>query len=198
MTDICFLDTETLGLHPDAPVWEFAAIRRFSDSDSISGWDSVRYGPHGAETYAHFTIQHDPAHWLDGVADQFVADYRARYRWATAWGECLAAAEIHRITAGAQIVACNPVFDEPRLAKLLRRNGIEPEWHYHPDDISSIVKGYLAARGELPDPPHKSEVLSTAVGVLPAAFERHTAMGDVLWTRAQWDAVMTNQTGDQH
>ena len=28
-------------------------------------------------------------------------------------------------------------------------------------------------------------------GIDAAGFDRHTAMGDVLWTKAQWD-VMTN------
>ncbi|MGC7247264.1 hypothetical protein [Mycobacteroides abscessus] len=31
MSDIVFMDTETLGLDPLAPVWEFAAIRRYEN-----------------------------------------------------------------------------------------------------------------------------------------------------------------------
>ena len=39
-------------------------------------------------------------------------------------------------------------------------------------------------------PPWSSDGLSSAVGVDPEQFERHTAMGDVRWVMAQWDAVM--------
>lgn len=28
--DLAFLDTECLGLDPEAPIWEFAAVRRFA------------------------------------------------------------------------------------------------------------------------------------------------------------------------
>lgn len=52
MTDIVFLDTETLGLDPDAPVWEFAAVRR---PDAY---------PLRSVAVEHFTIQHDPASYL--------------------------------------------------------------------------------------------------------------------------------------
>jgi hypothetical protein len=179
VTGICFLDTETLGIHPDAPIWEFAAITRPSLSRSSQG-----------ERRMLITIEHDPGDWLDTLPAQFVADYHARYD-ASAWRERDAAQAIHDITKGAHIVACNPVFDDPRLANLLRRNGLEPAWHYHPDDISSMAKGYLAARGELPKPPWKSDQLSLALGVDPADYARHTAMGDALWCKAQYDAVMT-------
>jgi hypothetical protein len=72
----------------------------------------------------------------------------------------------------------------------LRPARIPDPWHYHLIDVENLVAGYLAARGELIPPPWKSDQLSAAVGVDPNDFGRHTAMGDVLWTRAQWDAVM--------
>lgn len=43
MTDIVFLDTETLGLDHDAPVWEFAAIRRQASGTETSVKSTVRY-----------------------------------------------------------------------------------------------------------------------------------------------------------
>lgn len=197
MTDIVFLDTETLGLDPDAPVWEFAAVRRL---------DPV------GEVELHFTIQHDPARWLDGFPEEFLADYLARYDPAEAWGEVAAVGAIHAITKGAHIIGAVPSFDAERLAKLLRRNGIEPEWHYHLIDVENVVVGYLHGvaaraidearmRGEEPDlalvnrhlsPPWKSDQLSAAVGVNPDDYARHTAMGDVRWSMAQWDAVIGN------
>jgi hypothetical protein len=210
MSDIVFLDTETLGLDPDAPVWEFAAVRRFADPESAGHFGSLKYGPHGAEADVCFTIQHDPKGWVDGFPAEFAADYHARYDETTAWCERAAAHEIDAFTRGAHIIGAVPSFDTERLAKLLRRNGMEPSWHYHLIDVENIVVGWLhgvAARaidearewGEEPDPallerrldpPWKSEQLSRAIGIDPDDYARHTAMGDVLWTKAQWDTVI--------
>lgn len=178
MTDIAFVDTETLGLHPNAPIWEFAAIRR---SPNPVGW---------TEDTLHFFIQHEPEPWIDTLHEQFAADYRGRYDETVAFCPSSAARAITSFLADTNVVICNPAFDDPRLAALLRRNGFEPSWHYHPDDISSLAKGYLAARGELSAPPWKSEQLSIALGVNPADYDRHTAMGDTQWVRAQWDTIM--------
>lgn len=176
--DIVFLDTETLGLHPDAPVWEFAAIRR-------PGGDPPR-----TEMTEHFTIRHDPGFWYETLPEAFRADYQKRYDRSRAYYEEAAAHAIHTITRGAKIIACNPGFDLERLWKLLRRNDIEPEWHYHPLDITSLAIGYDAGRGQHITAPWRSEQSAEAIGVATDDFARHTAMGDVLWTRAQWDAVM--------
>lgn len=68
--------------------------------------------------------------------------------------------------------------------------GIEPEWHYHPWDIASVALGYACGRdGSPPSLPWKSDQLSQEIGVNPAEFARHTAMGDVRWTLAQWDLI---------
>jgi hypothetical protein len=177
MSDIVFMDTETLGLDPNAPVWEFASIRRFED---------------GSEASTEFLINHDVAHWLDDFPTEFRADYDTRYDASKAISELAAARKIRTATDGAHIIGAVPSFDTERLAKLLRRNGLEPAWHYHLVDVENVVVGYLAAKGELLTPPWKSDQLSAAVGVDAGAFERHTAMGDVRWTMAQWDAVMSS------
>jgi DNA polymerase III epsilon subunit-like protein len=179
-TDITFVDTETLGLHPDAPIWEFAAIRR-SDNK---------------ETAEHFFIQHDNTGWLDDYAEPFLRDYVNRFEPRNALPPFTAAQRIHAITEGAHIVGAVPNFDTERLAKLLRENTFKPSWHYHLIDVENIVVGFLAGRGKLMKPPWDSEQLSRAVGVPPALFDRHTAMGDVLWVQAQWDAVMTTRKAE--
>lgn len=174
--DFVFLDTETLGLHPDAPIWEFAAIRRD--------------GTNGTEYTTAITIMHDPGDWLEDLADQFLDDYGNRYIAEEAWCERAAASAIDAATAGAIIIGCNPGFDIERLAKLLRRNGIEPSWHYHPIDSASVAIGYLSALGKLPyNNLWKSDVLSARIGVDPAKYDRHTALGDVWWIIAQIDRM---------
>ncbi|MBU8834153.1 3'-5' exonuclease [Mycolicibacterium goodii] len=179
MSTIVFLDTETLGLGTDAPVWEFAAIRR---------------GPDGINESVQFTIQHSPtvaAKLLPGMPEKFQIDYRARFDPAEAISEDSAAKIIDIYTADAIVVCCNPLFDLPRLTALMQRHHVEPRWHYHPIDSASVAMGFLAGRGLPPETSQwSSDKLSAALGVDAGDYLRHTAMGDVLWMVAQWDNIM--------
>lgn len=180
MTDIVFMDTETLGLDIDAPIWEFAAIRRSVET--------------GKESRLHLFIDHSPDSWIASpdFPAEFIADYKRRYRILDSCTRELAADLISSFLDGRpHIIGAVPNFDTERIShQLLRPARIPDPWHYHLIDVENLVAGYLAARGELIPPPWKSDQLSAAVGVDPEMFGRHTAMGDVLWTRAQWDAVM--------
>lgn len=116
---------------------------------------------------------------------------------------------------GAALVGAVPSFDERFLSKALRKGGGVPCWHYQPVDVETLAAGWLLGQAEVrqvPDPanrvgldderawleeveafrrlPWDSEALSRAVGVDPARFDRHTAMGDALWARAVWDVIM--------
>ncbi|OHU37321.1 hypothetical protein BKG79_17215 [Mycobacteroides chelonae] len=183
MSDIVFMDTETLGLDIDAPIWEFAAIRRNGET----GKDDARM---------HLFINHDPASWLSDLPEQFATDYRRRFTKARLLSRITPAENAADLisaflTGRPHIVGAVPSFDTQRISRqLLRPAGIPDPWHYHLIDVENVVAGYLAGRGELFTPPWKSDQLSAAVGVDPEMFDRHTAMGDVLWTRAQWDAVI--------
>lgn len=42
----------------------------------------------------------------------------------------------------------------------------------------------------MPDLPWDSDNLSRMVGVDPDRFDRHTAMGDALWTQAIYDRIV--------
>lgn len=183
MTDIVFMDTETLGLSLDSPIWEFAAIRRNAET----GHDDTRM---------HLFINHDPDRISPDLPESFVTDYRKRFRLAQE------ASRIHQPDSAARLIAAFltgrplivgavPDFDTTRIRhQLLEPRGIQDPWHYHLIDVENLVAGFLAGRGELVPPPWKSDQLSAAVGVDPESFDRHTAMGDVLWVRAQYDAVM--------
>jgi len=71
-------------------------------------------------------------------------------------------------------------------------------WHYHLIDVENLAVGYLFGRHpvtqalKVPDPvlalPWDSDRLSEQVGVTPPTDERHTAMGDVRWAMALYDA----------
>lgn len=201
--DIVILDVETLGLHPDAPIWEFAALRRYLD---------------GTEQRTLFQIEHDPGHWLDVMrkdgpkAEQFIRDYQDRYSRDDAITAFDAAVMINMLTKDAVIVGCNPSFDTERITKLMARWDMAPQWHYRPLCVTTMAAGHLhgAAEqaiadaiewGESPDPalttrslppPWSSDQLSRGIGVDPDDYKRHSAMGDVDWAAAQWD-VMTGQ-----
>lgn len=198
MSDIVFMDTETLGVHIDAPIWEFAAIRRRHLDDGSC-----------KEHELHIQIHHYAEPWLtgdDALPEQFQVDYRSRFAAGEAYGKSGAAEVIAGFLAGRpHIVGAVPNFDTERIAhQLLRPAHIPEPWHYHLIDIENVVAGFL--RGErktwgLPTEvddrlncltrlPWSSDSLSMAVGVDPKDFDRHTAMGDVLWVKAQWDAVM--------
>ncbi len=191
MADIVFMDTETLGLDLDSPIWEFAAIRRNGET--------------GEETALHLFIKNDPTGWLEQLPDEFAQDYTARYDHNQAVPTRGAAEHIAAFLADRpHIIGAVPDFDTTRIRhQLLRPNHIPDPWHYHLIDIENIVAGYLVGIGKqaVNDgvlqaidlgkalPPYNSNELSTAVDVDPEAFPRHTAMGDVEWVRAQWDNV---------
>lgn len=184
--DLVFLDCETLGLDPAAPIWEFAAVRREVDGDFV------------CNTKAELLIEHDPGRWLDDpeYPQWLIDDYEKRFDAERAVPEARAAEIIASyVDDGAVVLASNPGFDMERIALLLQRNGFEPGWHYHPIDVPTLVQGYLAALHRLPERPWKSDTLSAAVGVDPADYARHTALGDVLWTVAQYDVVMDTVGG---
>ncbi|ORA23427.1 hypothetical protein [Mycobacterium aquaticum] len=188
MGDIVFMDTETLGLDLDSPIWEFAAVRRDGET--------------GREYPLHLFVEHDPQPWLDTLPAEFAQDYAARYDHDRAVGINAAAGMITMFLEGRPtIIGAVPDFDTARIRhQMLRPNGIQDPWHYHLIDIENVIVGW--ARGiatpTWPEfwpmtmlPPYSSDELSAAVGVNPEDFDRHTAMGDVEWVRAQWDAVMS-------
>lgn len=186
MSDIVFLDTETLGVHIDAPIWELAAIRRnFAEDGSFK------------EHELHIFIHHYSLPWLtgpDALPEQFAADYRKRFKAGSAYGKSGAAEVIAGFLAGRpHIVGAVPNFDTERIShQLLRPAHIPDPWHYHLIDVENLAAGYLVGRGvdEFCRPPWDSNELSRTIGVDPGQYERHTAMGDVLWVRAQYDAMM--------
>lgn len=174
MTALCFVDCETSGLGPDDEIWEFAGRRR---------------EPDGTVEECHLFIFHDikkPQH----LPTSFFKDYRARLpRLQDTTPRHIAATIIQRFTLGAHLVGANPAFDAEKLGILLRAYDLEPHWHYHLIDIEALILGYLTGAGATVNPPWKSEDLSKKIGVDPANFERHTALGDVAWVEAQWDVV---------
>jgi hypothetical protein len=174
MTALVFLDTETTGLGHDAEIWEVAAIRREGDRDVAE--------------HHHF-VEHD----LDKAAklpEWFRADHGARYDPAAAIDRHTLATVLTNLMDGRpHVIGAVPNFDTERLAQILRNYDLLPGWHYHLIDIETYIAGYLRGKyGITAKLPWDSNLLSLAVGVPPSP-ERHTAMGDVRWIKATWDAI---------
>lgn len=190
---LVFLDTETTGLTLNDDIWEIAAIRR---------------EPDGTETELHIFVEHDRKK-CEQLPPSFREDHDARYRDHQAYTRNQAASAFLDIVRNGRphIVGAVPNFDTERLAWLLRgwSSDWQPTWHHHLIDVENLAVGYLARElalkiaGGDPDrhtiteaiaAPWDSDDLSRAVGIDPARFERHNAMGDVHWAMAIYDAVM--------
>lgn len=188
---ITFLDTETTGLSLDDDIWEFAAIRREDD---------------GTESVYHAFVEHSEKK-CHHLPDPFFTDHRNRFP-ADCSNRVLTQRELtHMISSAtreAHIVGAVPNFDTERMALVLRNDGLRlPEWHYHLIDVENLAVGFLAGRNVNAHPkpgllplPWDSNAISSAVGVDPERFARHTAMGDALWARAIYDVITSGLIRD--
>jgi hypothetical protein len=178
------MDTETTGLSLDDDIWEFAAIRREED---------------GTETEHHLFIEHSVKK-CHGLPESFFRDHISRWDTRVALGPEAAVGVIANLFDGKpHVVGAVPNFDTERIALLLSRYGIKPNWHYHLIDVENLAVGYLWGQQkaypvigrELRTPlPWNSDDLSRSCGVIPPTDERHTAMGDARWAKALYDAIV--------
>lgn len=178
---ICFIDTETTSLDRYArEVWEVAMLRREPDG-SETGYEAMVEGVDLSEA--------SPVSLKIG---RFYDRYNMGY--ATGGGGIVfpnrgydmpseVARRVELMTRGAHLVGAVPSFEDTSLAPLLKRHQLAPAWHYHLICIENVLAGWFGVV-----PPYSSDELSMRIGVDPADFQRHTAMGDVLWVKAQWDA----------
>ena len=104
--------------------------------------------------------------------------------------------EVAKLIAGAVLVGAVPDFDSRMFTAWLRSHKECNAAHYHLQDVETLVWGYLLglrAAGldvDMPPLPLKSDALSLALGIDPALFKRHKALGDCYWVRAQLDKVL--------
>jgi hypothetical protein len=200
---LCFLDTETTGVHPNRRPWEIAMILRddmgqrevsifvgdpdLSDADSF-GLKIGRF----YERHPQYRGGGNP------YSPHFGSD---RWEGLRLYPERRAAGIVESWTRGAHIVGAVPSFDTETLSALLRRNELIPAWHYHLIDVEALAVGYLAGQSSVSgvgvtDPragnlPWKSDDLSAMCGVEPPTEdERHTALGDARWAMRLYDKIM--------
>lgn len=192
---LCFIDTETTGVHPERQVWEIAMIRREDEGldqelQFYVDVDLDKADPFGLKI-GGFYDRHPQGRWLAGL------DKGTEYPWGNDQGTHLdkgtAARLVARLTHGAHLVGAVPNFDAEVLAAALRWQDLTPGWHYHLIDVEALAVGCLAGRYPRSTkhlPPWSSDELSRACGVEPPSDdERHTALGDARWARDLYDAI---------
>lgn len=179
-SSIVFLDTETLGLELNAPIWEIAAIR-------VDLWeDAGRFRGAVIQKYQRF-VRHDSQKGLHALPPEFQEDYFTRYSVREAGrsseiGRDLQLLFLPQRGQKPRLAGAVPDFDTARLI----HQGFAPEpphtlWHYHLIDVEAMMVGYLAAHHVAIVPPWSSDELSALVGVDPKDYTRHTAAEDVRW-----------------
>ena len=202
MSNVAFIDTETLGLDPDVnPVWEVGLIL-----------------PDGTERQWHVKVTDRDialAHPKALEISQFHERYgKERQPDEPEW---VARDLYDLLPKGTHLAGAVVSFDEERLRRLMWKHGYSPRWHYHLIDVEALAAGYLggqAAAGQeirgadnedeaevgrsylsIASPPWDSEELSKALGVEPDKFDRHTALGDARWAKAIYAAAIGPMVG---
>lgn len=193
---IVFLDLETTGLDPDRhEPWEIGLIARgHYANDREFLWrvmpDLTKADPNSLRIGRYY--ERTAGHLAPTLTAANLASPDAKPKWSLPRA---VAPILAGLLDGAHIVACNPSFDAAFLKRFLPEHGHAFTAHYHLIDVEALAVGYLNGDHDhvlnvgRPALPWDSDEISRAVGVDPEAFERHTALGDARWVRAQWDAI---------
>lgn len=198
MTPLCFVDTETTGVHPGRQPWEIALIRRDDTNPALEMSFFVEVDLSVADPFGlkvgRFHERHPMGRYLagHGVEEPEIYDEGDEY-----FSGREAALQVARYTHGAHLVGAVPNFDAEVFDELLRLNNLIPAWHYHLIDVEALAVGWLTAAARFERGPRvelglpwKSDDLSLAVGVEPTPDEeRHTALGDARWAMRLYDAI---------
>lgn len=189
---LVFLDVETTGLGPDDEIWEIAAVRRDWDGNVLTTTEMHAFVEHGPR------CAHLPEAFRDDHAQRFPSACSGRV--ISRRDACRELGQLFDISDRSSgdlpiVVGVNPGFDLEKITALIA--GQFPNWptlwHYTPVDARHLAVGRLKAAGWDAPAPWGSEDVSRALGINPDDFARHTAMGDVLWAMAIYDAA-TNTT----
>lgn len=194
---LAFVDCETTGVHPGRRPWEIAVIRREPDGGEHATLIQIAdIDLSEADLFGLRVGRFYERHWSYGGIEDDSTHYVSERHAATL---------VEQLTRGAHLVGAVPNFDAETFAAMLRRHRLVPAWHYHLIDVETLAVGYLNAtiRGYAPsDPlvvehsavlglPWRSDDLSRACGVEPPSEEdRHTALGDALWAKRWYDALI--------
>lgn len=180
---LCFLDTETDGLHPGRRAWEIAIIRREPDGEETT-WEAMldidlQTADASGLRVGRFYERHPYGRFISGRSR---INPRSVLQGWPLLEQREAAEQVARLTHGALIVGAVPNFDTETLTPLLHEHGLTPAWHYRLRCVQTLAAGYLRRDiGSLHD-------CAEALGITP--HDEHTALGDALTAQAIYDHVM--------
>ncbi len=184
--DIAFTDVETTGLDPDKHcLWEVAICHRFAHG--------------GAEKVVLYQVRPDLTNADPKALD--IGQYAKRFVVPDGFDAAridpqngsvipvplaIVQQSVHRMLARSVMMGSNPGFDAGFIKKLL--NGNTP-WHYRPVDIVTLAASRLGMFNQ-DAMPWSSEQVSRALNVDPNNYHRHSSLGDALWVRDMYDALI--------
>jgi DNA polymerase III epsilon subunit-like protein len=179
MSELVFLDTECTGLDHDADIWEFAAVRRHAD---------------GSHSELHMFLDHDRTK-AARLPKPFRTDYATRcpINATELVPQRTAAMRIWKFIGNdAVVVGAVAAFDSQRLALLFARQRLPaPPWLYTVVDVCALAAGYLQAHGQPVEYPAHVERVGERLGVAADTYDRHTAMGDVMFVERIFNRCAT-------
>lgn len=190
MSKLAFIDTETTGLNRDIHnVWEIGLILRDTDYPGSRG---VEYNIQLSQDVINLPFADQTALKINGFYERYkcfntqfcVAEEQGTPHQVSAYDVALLLA---RKLDGAHFIAAVPDFDAWFIGKFLKAMGFAPAWHYHLVCIENLMAGHLQQ-----EPPWKSDELSSRFKINRSDYEKHTALGDAIWAKDVYDAVMKN------
>lgn len=195
---IAWLDCETTALHRRRRAWETAAIvRPPGQPDTEHHWFvdvrdlDLSYADPVSLRMGGFWERHPQARFVEESGGKVRLTPEALYQVRPVegvFGEREMLAAVAELTAGKAVIAgSNPAFDQYTLAPRMEWHAITPDWHYHPEDVPGVARGWLLAQG-IPAP-RKSDEIARACGLDLDAYGRHTALGDCRLFRDLYDLV---------
>lgn len=212
---IIFCDVETTGLGPDDEIWEIAAVRRAPDGSQVELHRFVEHDEKKCRRLPDaFREDHD-ARFPAYCSNRVFTRSQAAGEIVDFFGGLPGTPK--PVVVG--INPAFDVGHISRLISTYRPGSDATPWNYTPVDARHLAVGALMAypikvmRGaptghptigggfmwqideqmtfgnRFSGPPWGSEDVSRALGIDPDDFARHTAMGDVLWAMAIYDAA---------
>ena len=188
MADVlCFIDTETDGLHHQCKAWEVAIIRRTPDGQTDHHWFlplDLRHADAFALKMGGFWDRHPVGRKVSGKDEGGAIPRQPTTPVHDA------ARDIMRLTFGATLVGSNPAFDADVLGRMLRSEGYLPSWSHRLRDVATLASGHLG---------RDVGGLDGALDALGITWHpkdlRHTATADAYAAMDVHDAVMGGTDG---
>ena len=199
---LVFVDTETTGLSYNRQTWEVAMVRDEPDGSTervefmlpVTGHktDTPILGNEINEESLKISKFHE--RHPQGFGGNTAAEYITHDK---------AAKEIYRMTKGAHMVGMCPDFDAFNLWRILISQGInELPWYYQLIDVDILSAGndighdrygrslVVDWSNRYPTLPYDTDEATRRYGLSIKEEDRHTAMGDTLWTREFYYAIV--------